>query len=159
MSIITPGNSFGNRNDCTICNLPTRNVHPARCRPCLGPRCRSERSAATPLRCLTPLAAPALVPAAGPGAAPLRPYTLSSDVQPSTFNVQPSHDHRLICRRQRSRSVVTTSPDGVSTSGGVSTCAPYARYLLNGLEGSLEITPAHRGLPDGTHTGERQSPG
>ena len=108
-------------------------------------------------------AIPARVPAAGSDAAALRPSPnrraawgrssaapLHVVVRRATFNLttcnlQPSTcnlhiDHRLICRRQRSRSVVTTSPDGVSTSGGVSTCAPYALYLTKGLDGSLVST-------------------
>jgi hypothetical protein len=60
-------------------------------------RCRSGRSVAAPLLApLLPLpvwaqrrCAPALPPAAGPGAAPLRPYTLSSHLQRATFNLQP----------------------------------------------------------------------
>jgi hypothetical protein len=70
-------------------------------------RCRSGRSAAAPLHVvvprstcnvqpfnpsrLSPLASPprAIAPAAGLGAALLRPYTLSSHVQRATFNLQP----------------------------------------------------------------------
>ena len=39
--------------------------------------------------CLSPLAPRAIAPAAGPGAAPWRPYTWSSHVQRATFNLQP----------------------------------------------------------------------
>ena len=38
---------------------------------------------------LSPLASRAIAPAAGPGAAPWRPYTWSSHVQRATFNLQP----------------------------------------------------------------------
>jgi hypothetical protein len=59
---------------------------PTRCRPTFS----VQRSTFNPSR-LSPLASPprAIAPAAGLGAALLRPYTLSSHVQRATFNLQP----------------------------------------------------------------------
>jgi hypothetical protein len=72
---------------------------PTRCLAPLLPLPVWAQRRGTPTRCLAPLlplpvwaqrrCAPALPPAAGPGAAPLRPYTLSSHVQRATFNLQP----------------------------------------------------------------------
>ena len=58
-----------------------RRCAPPRCRP----TCNVQRATFNPSR-LIPFAT---VPAAGPGATPLRPSTLSSHVQRATFNLQP----------------------------------------------------------------------
>jgi hypothetical protein len=103
---------------------------------------RVIRSELSPVPCLTPLApraAPAMAPAAGAGAAALRPSTWLSHVQRATFNLQPLAPHPLAPRASSPRAPHSRAPLPL---------IPPAPFSHKGRRGSLGVLMAE--TRDGT---------